>query len=54
MIWTLKYPNRVKNFPWWFANNSLALKSNLRRRGMEVDPMCVICQRYDENGAQFF
>jgi hypothetical protein len=32
----------------------LALRGNLRRRGMELDTRCVLCQRYDEDGAHLF
>ena len=27
---------------------------NLRRRGMDIDTRCVICQRFNEDGAHLF
>ena len=34
--------------------HSLALKCNLKRRGMELDTCCCICNRLDEDGAHLF
>ena len=53
-IWKIQCPNRIKHSLWRFANNSLALKCNLKRRGMELDSSCFISQRYDEDGAHLF
>jgi hypothetical protein len=36
------------------AHNSLSLKRNLQRRGIDRDTRCVFCRRLDEDGAHLF
>lgn len=45
MMWKLKTPPRVKRFMWWFQSNALAVGTNLRTRGMSVDPRCHFCNQ---------
>lgn len=39
---------------WRFCYNSHPLQVNLKRRGMELDTRCVVCNRLDEDGAHLF
>lgn len=47
-------PNKLKMFLWRLAHNSLPLRSNVRRSGVDVDTLCPVCRRMDENGAHSF
>lgn len=53
-LWKLKCSGKIKHFLWRMAHNSLALRVNLRRRGMELDTKCVMCNRLDEDGGHLF
>jgi ribonuclease HI len=54
-IWDFPCPNKVKMFLWQFAHNILALKRNLvRKRDKIEDTRCLMCNRFDEDGAHLF
>jgi hypothetical protein len=53
-IWKTSTTPKIKQFIWRLAHNSLPLRMNIRRRGMECDTKCVCCQRLDEDGAHLF
>ena len=53
-IWKLECPAKVKMLIWRIAHNSLPHRLNLRRKGMEIDPICPVCNRTDEDGAHLF
>jgi hypothetical protein len=53
-IWKLTCTPKIKQFIWRFAHNSLPLRMNIKRRGIECDTRCVCCQRLDEDGAHLF
>lgn len=42
-IWGANQIPKVKNYIWRMASNAVAVKANLRRRGMMVDPGCLVC-----------
>ena len=44
----------MKMFIWRLVHNSLAVRRNLRRRGMKVDTLCPMCQRLDEDPGHLF
>jgi hypothetical protein len=52
-VWNLLLPRKMCNmFLWRFAHNgllSLGLGVNLRRQGLEVDTICPLCRRLDED-----
>jgi hypothetical protein len=50
----MKCPAKVKQFLWCFTHNSLAVKRNLERRGVEVDIRCVMCNRHIEDSGHLF
>ncbi|KQK07736.2 hypothetical protein BRADI_2g37573v3 [Brachypodium distachyon] len=35
-------PNKIKHFLWRLAHNSVAVRTNLRRRGMDVETNCLM------------
>lgn len=53
-IWSLDCLPKVKQFLWWVAHNSLAVKMNLKRRGIKLDTRCPVCLRFDEDGGHCF
>jgi hypothetical protein len=53
-IWNSQCPNKIKHFLWRFCYNSHPLRMNLNRRGMELDTRCVVCHRFNEDGAHLF
>ena len=42
--------NKVKMFVWRVAHNSLQVKLNIARRGVDLDTRCPMCWRLDEDG----
>jgi hypothetical protein len=53
-IWDLPCLPKIKQFVWRLAHNSLPLMTNINRRGIECDTLCVCCKRLDEDGAHLF
>jgi len=53
-LWKITRPRKMVHFMWRFSHNSLALRVNLKRRGMKLDTRCVLCRRYDEDGGHLF
>jgi hypothetical protein len=53
-IWSMQCANKVKHFMWRVCHNSHALRMNLKRRGMDLDTRCVLCNGLDEDGAHLF
>jgi hypothetical protein len=50
-MWNLKCPGKVKQFLWRFTHNSLAVRRNLSRRGVEIEnTACVML----EDGSHLF
>lgn len=50
----LSCPKKMTHFLWRMGHNCLALRANLQKRGMKLDTRCVVCGRYDEDGAHMF
>jgi hypothetical protein len=42
-IWRLHGPPKIKQFVWRVAHNSLALRMNIRHKGIKLDTNCPIC-----------
>ena len=53
-VWKLSCPKKMIHFLWRLGHNSLALRINLKRRGMKLDTACVMCGRFDEDGEHLF
>lgn len=49
-IWKIEGLGRLKHFLWRLVHNSLALCSNLNRRGVKADDHCFLCGRAGEDG----
>ena len=51
----MQAPSRLKHFLWRLAHNSLAMHSNLERRGIKVnDDSRIMCNRGGEDGGHLF
>ena len=50
-IWAMNCPGKIKHFIWRLAHNSLVVRMNLERRGLELDTRCVMCNRLNEDSA---
>lgn len=53
-LWRLNHLPKVKHFLWRLAHNSLPLRQNISKRGMEIDTRCPVCLQLDENGGHCF
>lgn len=54
-LWSLSCQPKVKQFLWRLAHNSLAFKMNIKRSGIkDVDTICPVCRRLDEDGGHCF
>jgi hypothetical protein len=53
-IWKLPWPPKLKQCMWRVGHNSLAMKLNIRRRGIKLDTRCPVCWRLDEDGGHCF
>jgi hypothetical protein len=53
-LWKLKCSGKIKHFFWRLAHDSLALRMNLERRGMEVDTRVLYSKMNEEGGHLFF
>jgi len=53
-IWRLDVCPKAKQFIWRVAHNSLAMKMNIKRRGMKPDTRCPVCWRFDGDGGHCF
>ena len=53
-LWKLKCQPKVVHFLWRLAHNSHPLRSNLKRKCMQLDTRCPMCSRFDEDGGHLF
>jgi hypothetical protein len=53
-IWSLKLPSKVKIFTWRLCHNSLPTRMNIKRKRVELDTVCPMCNRADEDGGHLF
>jgi len=53
-LWKISCPPKVRHLMWRLAQNSLALKMNICRRGMQLDTRCPLCFRFDKDGGHCF
>jgi hypothetical protein len=54
LLWKQECAPKTKHFLWRLAHNNLPWKLNFKRRGMEVDTRCPMCNRLDEDGGHIF
>jgi hypothetical protein len=50
----LEVPSKVQMFIWRLAHNSLPVGRNVARRGIELDTLCPVCKRLDEDCGHLF
>lgn len=53
-IWKLDLPGKVRMFLWRLAHNSLPTRMNIKRKHIELDTLCPMCSRLDEDGSHLF
>jgi ribonuclease HI len=53
-IWKAECTPNVQQFLWRIAHNSLPHRLSLQRRGMDIDPICPLCSRLNEDGCHLF
>lgn len=53
-LWRLQLAPKIKVFGWKICKNILPVKTNLRRRGLEIEVLCPICHREAETMAHCF
>ena len=54
-LWKLSCPRNIQMFAWRIKHESLALRTNLVRRGVQLeDKSCLFCGRAEEDGAHLF
>ena len=53
-IWNSPCPPNIKNFLWRIAHNSLPVNWSIQRRGIDTDPLCPMCKRFNEDGGHIF
>jgi hypothetical protein len=54
LLWKVDCVPKIKRFLWRFAHNSLPLRLNIARRGMDADTRCPMCWHLDEDGGHSF
>ena len=47
-VWSLNSPPKVRNFLWRECSNILPTRHNLRKKKMQIDPICAVCQQQSE------
>ena len=53
-IWKLKVPPKVKTYMWLVIKERLQTRNIMRRKGMDVSPVCVLCSSDDESVAHLY
>ena len=53
-LWKLECPPKIKQFLWRLTHNSLPLRMNIRRKGIDTETRCPVCFRMDEDGGHCF
>ncbi|KAK6148918.1 hypothetical protein DH2020_016443 [Rehmannia glutinosa] len=53
-LWDLRVLPKIKQFLWRVCTDSLPTKDNLRRRGLDIDPVCFICGEGIETSSHIF
>lgn len=53
-LWKSDLLPKWKIFIWKLMHNALAVKNKLKKRGMEVNTLCVLCKDLEENETHLF
>ncbi|KAM0855878.1 hypothetical protein ACQ4PT_049496 [Festuca glaucescens] len=54
LIWNSPITPQAKMFLWLLAHNSLPLRWNILRRGIDIDALCPMCCRLNADGGHLF
>lgn len=53
-IWRAPVPNSVRNFLWRLGKNILPTRANLPKKGMQMEPLCPLCNGAAESQEHLF
>jgi hypothetical protein len=53
-LWKFNCPGKATVFLWRLAHNSIVLRMELERKGMDLDTRCVMCGRFNEDDGHLF
>lgn len=53
-LWCMKLPAKVRIFLWRLAHDSLPTRMNIKRKHVDLDTLCPVCRRLDEDGGHTF
>lgn len=53
-IWNVSVPYKVKMFVWLAIMDRLNTISQLNKKGIQVDRMCVLCEKESEDCVHMF
>ena len=53
-IWNLNLPNKIRSFAWRACREALATKSNLKKRQITKDDICIQCGKEAETSLHLF
>ncbi|XP_024316232.1 uncharacterized protein LOC112271427 [Brachypodium distachyon] len=54
-LWNSCVPNKTKHFLWRLAHNTIAVRMNLRYKGMDIDSNCLFCScKFEDTGHLLF
>ncbi|GAU48804.1 hypothetical protein TSUD_406370 [Trifolium subterraneum] len=53
-VWKIKAPPSVKNFLWRLARDILPTRGRLKRKGLSLDTICLLCFEAEENRDHLF
>jgi hypothetical protein len=53
-IWSLNTPRKISMFLWRLGHNILPVKMNLKHRGLDLETLCPMCHRLDEDCGHSF
>ncbi|KAL0008239.1 hypothetical protein SO802_009741 [Lithocarpus litseifolius] len=48
-VWKIRAPNKVRHFIWRAVKDSLPTKENLKKRQIQVDVTCSLCDELEED-----
>jgi hypothetical protein len=53
-IWRCPCPPNVRQFLWRIGHDSVPHRCNIARKGIDIDPLCLVCGRLNEDCAHLF
>lgn len=53
-LWSINLPAKVRIFLWRLAHDSLPTRMNIKRKHVQLETLCPVCSRFDEDGGHIF